>query len=250
MGSKLVLKDRGPSLPAFEVPNIQFVESQTSIPVPTVIESWNEDNHALILMKRIPGEPFSKAWPKLSTDEKERIAKQTAEYLLELRKLQADKIQALDGNPVYSNFLFKDKIAQTPHGPLASDDELWADMERGLSEAIPEAARIRLRRLMPPATPYTFTHGDLTDVNIMVENGKLSGIIDWELSGYLPVWWEYACSSVTDSEEDGEWKALLRRFMPDHSAAREFWIDYYYLSRRPDSERAMKFVEETKRETS
>ena len=39
---------------------------------------------------------------------------------------------------------------------------------------------------MPPATPYTFTHGDLTSVNIMVENGNLIGIIDWEASGYYP----------------------------------------------------------------
>lgn len=78
LGSKLILKDRGASLPTFEVPNIQFVQEQTTIPVPTVVESWEEGNHTLILMRRIPGEPLSKAWPRLSADEKERIAKQTA----------------------------------------------------------------------------------------------------------------------------------------------------------------------------
>jgi hypothetical protein len=36
-------------------------------------------------------------------------------------------------------------------------------MERCLDKDVPEAARIRLRSRMPPATPYTFTHGDLTD---------------------------------------------------------------------------------------
>lgn len=101
---------------------------------------------------------------------------------------------------------------------------------------------------MPSATPYTFTHGDLTNINIMVENGHLIGIIDWELSGYFPVWWEYVCTSVPDSEEDREWKALLRTYMPDHCSAREFWLDYYYLCRDLRSERAMKFLEETKSE--
>jgi aminoglycoside phosphotransferase (APT) family kinase protein len=228
---------------------MQFVQDQTSIPVPTVVESREERKHTLILMRRIPGEPLSKAWPKLSMDEKERIAKQTAEYLQELRKLQSDNIQSLGGRPVFSNFLFRDKNSETPHGPLASDNELWSDMERGLNETIPEAARTQLRQCMPSATPYTFTHGDLTNVNIMVENGSLTGIIDWERSGYFPVWWEYVCTSVPDSEEDREWKALLRKYMTDHSAAREFWLDYYYICRNLDSERARKFMEKVRSET-
>lgn len=246
LGSNLILKDRGANLPTFEVPNIEFVQQETSIPVPVVIESWEEGEHTLILMKRIPGEPLSKVWQKLSTTEKEHIARQTAEYLLQLRKLQADNMRALGGRPIYSNFLFPRKDSEHPHGPLASDDELWADMEQGLHEAVPESARRRLRNCMPKAAPYTFTHGDLTNVNIIVENGSLTGIIDWEMSGYFPVWWEYVCTSVPDSEDDREWKALLRKYMPDHSNAREFWLDYYYLCKNPEHERAKKFIDETK----
>ncbi|KAE8423369.1 kinase-like domain-containing protein [Aspergillus pseudocaelatus] len=217
----------------------------TSIPVPTVLKSWEEDGHTLILMKCIPGEPLSKAWPRLSTHEKEGIAKQTAEYPLQLGKLQSDNIQSLGGGPVYSNFLFKNKDFDLPHGPLASDDELWAHMERGLNEAITETVRIRLRHRMPPATPYTFTHGDLTNVNVMVENESLIGIVDWETSGYFPVWWEYVYTSVADSEKDREWKTLLRKHMPDYNNAREFWLYYYYLCRSLEHERARKFIEET-----
>ncbi|GKZ30558.1 hypothetical protein AbraIFM66950_009569 [Aspergillus brasiliensis] len=250
LGSNVILKDRGARLPTFEVPNIEFVREQTSIPVPTVIESWKEDEHTLILMRRIPGEPLSKVWSKLTTEEKESIAKQTAEYLQQLRGLQSDKIQSLDGRPVFSNFLFKNgNRFETPRGPFASDDDLWAEMERGLNKSLPEVARVRLRQCMPSAMPYTFTHGDLTNVNIMVENGELTGIIDWETAGYFPVWWEYVCTSVLDSEEDREWKALLRRYMPDHSVAREFWLDYYYLCRNLDSERAIKFMEKIGDET-
>lgn len=250
LGSNVILKDRGGSLPTREVPNIQFVQEHTSIPVPGIIESWEEGDHTLILMRRIPGEPLSEAWPKLSTEQRENIARQTAEYLLQLRKLQADNIQALGGGPVYSNFLFNDPVDNLPHGPLASDEELWADMERGLNEDVPEAVRMRLRRCMPSASPYTFTHSDLTNVNIIVKNSSLTGIIDWETSGYFPVWWEYVSTSVPDSEEDREWKTLLRKYMPDHSAAREFWLNYYYLCRDLDNERAKKFIEEAAHETS
>jgi aminoglycoside phosphotransferase (APT) family kinase protein len=116
-------------------------------------------------------------------------------------------------------------------------------MEQGLHEAVPQTARIQLRKCMPRTTPYTFTHNDLTNVNIMVQNGSLTGIIDWEISGYFPVWWEYVCTSIPDSEEDREWKTLLRKYMPDHGAAREFWMNYYYLCKDPENERARKFIE-------
>jgi hypothetical protein len=45
------------------------------------------------------------------------------------------------------------------------------------------------------------------------------------MSGYFPVWWEYVCTSVPDSE-----------------------VDYYYLCRDPSSERAMKFMEKARSE--
>ncbi|KAL4899898.1 hypothetical protein BDW74DRAFT_171162 [Aspergillus multicolor] len=213
LGSNLIRKDRGLSHPTLEVPNIQF-----------------ENQHTMILMKRIPGEPLSKVWPSLSTDEKESIAKQTAEHPLELRKLQSDQIQALGGRPVYANFLFKEK----------QDN---AEMQRGFGESIQRLCESNSESACHPPSPIvTFTHGDLTNVNIMVDNEFVTGIIDWETAGYFPVWWKYVCTSVGDSEEDRDWKTLLRKYMPDHSAAREFWLDYYYVSRNPGSERAMKFI--------
>lgn len=87
---------------------------------------------------------------------------------------------------------------------------------------------------MPPATPYTFTHGDITSVNIMVENGNLTGIIDWEASGYHPAWWEFTCADIDLGRMDYEWKTLLRKYMPDYSAARKSWLDFYALSKYPN----------------
>ncbi|PLB49701.1 kinase-like protein [Aspergillus steynii IBT 23096] len=239
LGSNMILKDRGPGAPTREVENARFVEENTSIPVPTVVQSWNEDatGRTFILLKRVPGEPLSAAWPKLSADQKDNIARQTAQYLQQLRSLQSNCLQALNGGPIYSNFLFPNRTSDVPHGPLASDEDLWLDMERSLQH-IPEASRVRLRSRMPPATPYTFTHNDLINVNIMVDNGRLTGIIDWEWSGYFPVW----CG------EDREWKALLRKHMPDYSAAREFWRDYWYLCIDPSSEKALKFLKEAESE--
>ncbi len=96
-------------------------------------------------------------------------------------------MQSLDGGPLFGNFLFLGNNGGIrPHGPLSTDDELWEEMTKSLG-GLSEKARPRLRERMPPGAPYTFTHEDLTHVNIMVENGNLTGIVDWEVSGYFPV---------------------------------------------------------------
>ncbi|WEW61597.1 hypothetical protein PRK78_007088 [Emydomyces testavorans] len=232
LGSKFILKERSSKPPNFEARNIRFLREHTTIPVPAVVAEWNEDNgRYFILTERIRGDTLSAVWPKLSAAEKERIAKQTAEYLLQLRQLCSPQMQSLDGQPLYSAFLFPNGYG-IPHGPFSSDEELWEEMAKALKD-VPEKACRRLRERMPPSAPYTFTHGDLTDVNIIVENGNLAGIIDWEASGYFPVWWEFTCAGIGLGEEDYEWKTLLRKHMPSWDEAREFWLDFYALSKYP-----------------
>ncbi|KAH8696000.1 kinase-like domain-containing protein [Talaromyces proteolyticus] len=247
LGSHLILKERSNKPPNFEASNIRFLREKTSIPLPTVVEDWTEENgRYFMLMKRIPGKPLSTLWADMPTDEREKIAKQTANSLMQLRKLHSHKMQALNDQPIFSAFLFPNGYG-LPHGPFSSDDELWVEMDMAL-KGVPKDARLRLRERIPPAAPYTFTHGDLTYVNIMVENGHLTGIIDWEASGYFPVWWEFTCSGIGLSQEDKEWKTLLQKYMPDYTGAREFWLDFYALSKYPNlDERGMELLRDKDR---
>ena len=87
---------------------------------------------------------------------------------------------------------------------------------------------------MPTAIPSTFTHRDLIDVNIVIKDNNLASILDWEASGYFPVWWEFTCAGIGLGKQDQEWKSLLRKYMPDHSKAREFWLSFYALRRYPN----------------
>ncbi|KAI8996290.1 kinase-like domain-containing protein [Trametes punicea] len=52
-----------------------------------------------------------------------------------------------------------------------------------------------LRRLAEPVHAkrhcICFTHADLHPGNILVKDGRLSGIIDWEHAGWYPEYWEY-----------------------------------------------------------
>lgn len=120
-------------------------------------------------------------------------------------------------------------------------------MEGALHDFVPEAVRRLLRRRMPPATPYTFTHGDLSYGNIMVKDGSVTGIIDWETAAYMPVWCESLCVSFSGCEEDEEWRMLLRNYMPDYDAAYNFWHQYHYLCLDPNIW-GRHFIDEAERE--
>lgn len=37
-----------------------------------------------------------------------------------------------------------------------------------------------------------FTHGDFYPRNIMVKDGHVKAIIDWEMAGWYPEYWEFA----------------------------------------------------------
>ncbi|CAK47965.1 kinase-like protein [Aspergillus niger CBS 101883] len=249
LGSELILKDRGHNLPTDEASNIRLVQEQTSIPVPKIVKTWKEDDHTLTLMESPPGQPLSTVWRRLSSEQRESIAKQTANYVLELRKLHSDRMESLDGGPVSTNFRFGNYQDVRPCGPFASDDELWAELESRLHEAVPERVRKLLRSRMPPSTPYTFTHGDLSYTNIMVKDGCVTGIINWETAAYMPVWWESASSCVTNFYgDDEEWRMLLPDYMPDHTDALQFWREFRYLCLDPGRV-GMQFIEQFERKS-
>lgn len=234
VGSRYVIKDRGDKPPNFDPQNLPFLQAATTIPVPTILDEWSEpgDVHFTI-MRRIEGTTLKEAWPSLSGPERQRIARQTVDYLGQLRKLQSDRLQGLGGAPLYCVFLLGGDYG-LPHGPFKSDDELWDAMAESLGK-LSDGERHRLRQLMPPAAPYTFTHGDLAIQNIMVQGGNVTAILDWESSGYFPVWWEFVKLAIIDGPEDIEWKSVLRAEMTEtqqhHTAADAFWREYYRSSR-------------------
>jgi hypothetical protein len=95
---------------------------------------WDDGERHFIVTERIPGEPLSESWAKMSTDEKESIAKQVADYLLQLHSIHSARMQGLSDEPIYSAFLFRNGYG-LPHGPLSSNDELWADMDMALRKS-------------------------------------------------------------------------------------------------------------------
>ncbi|KAI9372627.1 aminoglycoside phosphotransferase, partial [Aspergillus egyptiacus] len=192
-----------------------------------------------MLQERIKGQTLEEAWPTLSESQKTSIADQFVEIRKKLRSLRSDSIQAVDQGPCYPALLFP---GHAPHGPFHSDLELWnaitTTLHHSAANPFPQRALENLKKRLPKCQPYVLTHCDLNLGNLIVRDGALVGILDWEYAAYYPVWYEYVSASWGWTEDDAEWKRLLQQRMEAHGDghrdAKDFWMDLRLLREFPN----------------
>ncbi|KAK1763750.1 hypothetical protein QBC33DRAFT_580912 [Phialemonium atrogriseum] len=66
----------------------------------------------------------------------------------------------------------------------------------------------RERRDSPGA--FVLTHGDLTPRNFLVQGGVITGIVDWERSGFFPEYAEYAFAMALCHGHEKWWVPVLK----------------------------------------
>lgn len=64
------------------------------------------------------------------------------------------------------------------------------------------------------------THGDFSPRNIIVQGSKVVGIVDWEMSGYYPEYWEYVKAMYRPAwESDWIIDRAVQRILEPYSMA-------------------------------
>ncbi len=206
---------------------MKFLAGNTTIPVPKVYCSFVHKNRAYIVMERIRGEDLPRAWKSLSKEEIEGIFEQLRGIFQELRSLTPPSDTGVES--CVGGSLFDDRIPRgNPRfGPFKTIQEFHFWLRRDLK---PEDLKDRekdqdwhdlqemMRQQDGPWSPPTFTHGDLNPFNILLREGKVVGIIDWEFSGWYPHYWEYTSAwfgNVTRTEWQGLLDKILDRPCPE-----------------------------------
>ncbi|KAI1324362.1 kinase-like domain-containing protein [Xylariaceae sp. FL0255] len=211
LGKSFILKERSTSPPIHEAASLKFLRGNTNLPVPYIAQEWTDDDRYFNITSRVEGETLQEACPKLSSEDKDRIATQAAGHL---------------------KGLFDKEDGQAP---LSSDEEFWSEIMRPLPELDEHLLR-ELKDNMPPCAPYTFSHGDLTFCNIMAKDGHFAGFIDFERADFFPVWWEFVGLRYVYSGGDREWKNLLCSKMEQFRTAGNFFITRERLWADPSGE--------------
>ncbi|KAH8829057.1 kinase-like protein [Flagelloscypha sp. PMI_526] len=98
-----------------------------------------------------------------------------------------------------------------PDDPIKTQEQFNDFLMSGIDMRMSKGYRTWLRSLLRDDHPVVFSHGDLHPGNILVqeqENGEIeiSGILDWEMAGYYPAYWDaLKARNTRDTKDSSDW---------------------------------------------
>ncbi|KAF8574775.1 kinase-like protein, partial [Ramaria rubella] len=148
--------------------------------VPSVLSILRRGNTTYIVTQYVKGRVLSDMWSLLDEIQRESIISQLKVYieLMRSEKSPSKRICSVRGDKILDNRLYSNEC-----GPFESYKEFNTMLLSGIDE-VPRGYLDKNRKIV-------FTHGDLAPHNIIVRNGTIVSIIDWEFSGWFPEHWEY-----------------------------------------------------------
>lgn len=205
------------------------VAEQAGLPVPHVhqVETTPDGKHH-ISMDYIEGQVLTKAWPEYSEVQKRTVVQQLREILTIMRSIPPPEgyIGDCTGNQIRDTRLYF-----THNAPACQD-------ERGFNQFLIDALvpeipipvhQAFIERWNRDDHRVVFTHSDVAPRNIIVRDGNIVGLLDWEDAGWYPEYWEYVKFFQRSSIADGDWRNYADDIFPQpyHTEL----VDYLALSR-------------------
>lgn len=178
-----------------EATTMEFLRKHTSLPIPKVYCAFKHGNRTYIVMERIRGRVIVDGWLQRTDESRAQLLAQLKGYLDEMRALEPPVPGMVQG--VYGSKLEDFRVGVNGiggYGPFPSVSAFHHFLVSGigvLPGGLPDMNR--LAQFYADSTHKAcFTHGDLSALNILVKGDKVVGIIDWEMAGWYPEYWEYS----------------------------------------------------------
>jgi hypothetical protein len=162
---------------------LRFIREHTTIPVPEVISSdWDR-----VTMEYVDGQTLRQAWPILTPGQRSDILEQLRNYITQMQALGGLYLGRLDGQGVVVPSMMTRST-----GPFGSLAEMHYWLVRPPKRL--ESQSIYWHQITTQLAadyPIVFTHGDIAARNILVRDGRIVALLDWEFAGWYPEYWEY-----------------------------------------------------------
>ena len=210
----------GPFQHLSEATTMQFIASHTSLPVPKIYCAFERNGITYIVMSRIVGSPLGHKWEQRPQESKAHLLRQLKTYMEEMRSLNPPNLGAVEG--VDGGKLYDIRLSDglKGFGPFNSVRDFHSFLRGGISaspEQIPEVNELVEKHEKVQFSTY-FTHGDLNSMNILVNGDNVVGIIDWDMAGWYPEYWEYTTAySINPYNEF--WKNEIGKFLEEYPEA-------------------------------
>lgn len=192
--------------------HIQRHSAEIPVPQPLGVLSLGGITYAF--MSLIEGRSLDKLWPDLSNAEKFSVRDQLDIILEKLRLLPLPSQHLGGGNPpqCIDCRMWKRKSPEWMESETQFNDFLFSGNSRPGMEPYVEFVRPMLRE----NHCIVLTYGDLHPRNILAirdeESGgiRVTGLIDWEVGGAYPEYWEFVKSlNTVRSIRSGDWPFFL-----------------------------------------
>lgn len=227
-GLPLILKTT-PRTTSTEADALRFLHSSgLQLPIPRLIMSFVHRGTTYTIMTRLPGVRLLDAMEQdsFTQDNLETIVSEVSDVLVKLQTLRQPAAFAGQVMISASGHNLPEPISffEERGGPFPSVLELWryAGSFGDMTEMRQYVEQLLLDALA--ADPIRYTHPDLRTYNIIVRDGHLSGIVDWEDAGWYPSAWQVHAMRYRRFGCLGEWHKYWKerhRFSEEAEAAYE-----------------------------
>lgn len=177
-----------------------------------------------MVSERVPGVPLVNLWLDLSEAEQTSIKDQLRTQLARMRSCTQPYIGRVHHQPAWCAY---ERLTETYCGPFSTEKEFDAWCLARLGRARGPMVRWKWARILArerksehlleeqagAADCFVLTHGDLTPRNIMVQDGAITGIVDWERSGFFPAYAEYAYAMESCPMHEDWWMPVLKEVL-------------------------------------
>ncbi|THV55383.1 hypothetical protein BGAL_0009g00330 [Botrytis galanthina] len=203
-----VLKS-GRNLQLSEADAMRYIATHTSIPVPRVIEATTDGKLTSITMEYIEGERLDKVWNTLPEDQKKSIASQINDMLFQLRGLTGRYIGGMNRTPAIDSRRY-----DLEGGPFKSEAEFNEFLISDAYAQVPKCFLKMAEHSLLTNHAIIFAHGELAPRNILVKEGRVVAVLDWENAGWYPEYWDFVKSFNAMDSRCGEWYDWVERVFP------------------------------------
>ena len=223
VGEKTVVKLCGPERLA-EAEALRFVRANTSLPVPKVHGTYVDEtiNRGVMVMEYIEGDVLRDVIEDMDADRRQKIVSQLQAYMSELRSIKGDFIGSVDGSACED----PDFCAELGgFGPYKNEDEFNNGLIRAMEIQGKNSWHTHISKFLRAMPPHeiVLSHGDFSPRNIIVKGDRVVGIVDWEMAGFYPEYWEYVKAMYHPNWqsrwiEDGLVDTILKPYYLEHAA--------------------------------
>ncbi|KAJ5420905.1 hypothetical protein N7465_003424 [Penicillium sp. CMV-2018d] len=164
---------------------LKLVERYTSIPAPLWIDEY-QGAHRVLIMTAVSGQTLDVVFHRLSYSERKQLSKDLKNVLSQLRSIPNQtsyRFGDSHGGPLF-DYRFPSGIC----GPFHQISEFNSFL---VHKHVRNETRDNIATVHARQYRSVFTHADLNPRNIIIDRGRLSGIVDWECAGFYPEYWEF-----------------------------------------------------------